>query len=338
MDSMTTSNFPAASAGAVAAKVPLIIRFYDYDTQGKDFKGRTLEEILSWSDSQLESCHDYVQMLFPIPEGSVFNNSAPVIDREVMLAFRSRSELRNRLRKSFERMLEFYGFKVSIKSEDELKKEQDEKEAAELKAVADVDPMIAAASNVLEQKNVDTGHSTAETRAASEVTITDATKDPKASRSSSSFLPGVHSNFSPGSMPYHVVRAPKWRKHFRIWAVRFDHNHLRITRILRCLRILGLQTECDAFFIALQRVYNDPAINISNRSVEFWELAVERPLHYAPDGSKCSWLRKWEDEQELATKTGGLKKETPPDPLLDATRRRKSVSFEDRTKPADDEL
>jgi hypothetical protein len=45
-----------------------LLRFY---TGGRDSEGRTLDEILSWDDQELEFCHDYIQWLFPndVPSG-----------------------------------------------------------------------------------------------------------------------------------------------------------------------------------------------------------------------------------------------------------------------------
>ena len=93
------------------------------------------------------------------------------------------------------------------------------------------------------------------------------------------------------------------------WLTRFDHNHLRITRIIRyvtdplmkllsyaddcrCLRILGLESAAKAFFQALQ----DNASGVSPRSLMYWRRAVERPLHLPPDDEDdnapgISWLR-----------------------------------------------
>jgi hypothetical protein len=131
-----------------------------------------------------------------------------------MQAFRSRRELRDRLRQSLERMLAFYGFKVSDKSEEELQQEQTEKKAAGLKDQATelVSPLLGSAAE--------------------------------------SFPPGSHTNVSAasGPRPYHILRAANWRKAFSNWTGSFDHNHLRISRIIRCLRVLGLQTEYKAFF------------------------------------------------------------------------------------------
>jgi hypothetical protein len=87
-----------------------IIKFYE--GKAEDSQGRTLNEILQWSASELEFCHNYIQILFPLPEQSVFNDPAPVIDHEVFQAFRTRSDLRDRLRDSFQRILWFYGFQL----------------------------------------------------------------------------------------------------------------------------------------------------------------------------------------------------------------------------------
>ena len=76
-------------------------------------KSRTLTTITSWNDDQLEYHHDYIQLLFPLPEGSPFNPSAPVIDRATFTAFRSRNDLQQNLRMALNRMLHFYGFNLS---------------------------------------------------------------------------------------------------------------------------------------------------------------------------------------------------------------------------------
>lgn len=76
-----------------------------------DYKGRKLVDILDWTDDQLESSHDYIQTLFPLPEASGVNWNAPIIDREVFETFRSaeNEQLRGMLKMAFERILKFYG-------------------------------------------------------------------------------------------------------------------------------------------------------------------------------------------------------------------------------------
>ena len=43
--------------------------------QGVDFKGRTLQDIWSYSDDEIEKKHDFIQMIFPLnqPSNSVFH-------------------------------------------------------------------------------------------------------------------------------------------------------------------------------------------------------------------------------------------------------------------------
>jgi hypothetical protein len=91
-----------------------------YDGTGKDIKGRSLAEILQWPASRLESCHDYIQTLFPLPEKSAFNDPAPIIDKEVFEAFRTREELTGRMRDSFERIMWFYGFQLQTDANGQL--------------------------------------------------------------------------------------------------------------------------------------------------------------------------------------------------------------------------
>jgi hypothetical protein len=250
---MGPSAISSADKASAKAINQFIVRFYDPDIKAKDARHGSLDEILTWPNSKLEFVHDYIQVLLPLPEGSMFNTRAPVIDLAVMQAFHSQSELRQQLRRSFERILKFYGFIVSTKSETELEKERDEEKVASEAAQVDTSvPKIKA--------------------------------------------PSVASVTNPP--PYHIVRVPNWEKRFRNINVSVDHNHRRITRILRCLRVLGLQRECTAFFAALERVYHSPGSRISKQSMEFWRLAVTLPLHVAPDGQKCKWLEVWEKEQE----------------------------------------
>ena len=182
---------------------PKLVSFYQHPNGGRDFAGRTLSSILQWQDKDLEYSHDYIQTLFPLPERSPVNYQAPVIDRATFDAFRSRPELRARLRESFVRILSFYGFELQERH-------------GQLK--------ISPAAN---------------------------------------FLP-VSKN----------------------WVMKFNHNHLRITRIIRSLRVLGLEREAEAFFAALEQVYQAANGKIGPRSLMFWTRAAKRPLYLAPEQSE----------------------------------------------------
>ena len=80
------------------------------------------------------------------------------------------------------------------------------------------------------------------------------------------------------------------------WLTRVDHNHLRISRIIRCLRVLGLEEAAQAFHQVLQ----DNAEGVSSRSLMYWERAATRPLHLPPsedneNAKGISWLKPTED-------------------------------------------
>jgi len=85
-----------------------IIGFYRGSTP--DSRGRLLAEILAWDDDRLESVHDFIQWLFPLPERSAFNIAAPLLTPDDIAAFRGDPALQAALKHSFERMLQFYGF------------------------------------------------------------------------------------------------------------------------------------------------------------------------------------------------------------------------------------
>ncbi len=61
----------------------------------------------------------------------------------------------------------------------------------------------------------------------------------------------------------------------RSWLTPGNHNHLRITRILKSLCILGLRPEAREWFAALQRVYVDHPDAIGSVTYDFWRKAVE---------------------------------------------------------------
>lgn len=93
------------------------------------------------------------------------------------------------------------------------------------------------------------------------------------------------------------------------WDTRFDHNHLRITRIIRCLRVLGLEDEAQAFRDALE----ENTTLVSQKSREFWRRAAERALNLRPDleirdeaGNSVglSFLREYEQKRKTEPSVG----------------------------------
>jgi CheY-like chemotaxis protein len=83
-----------------------------YSGTEPDHRGRSLHEIQQWADDKLEAVHDYIQWLFPLPDPSGFNAAAPILTRNSIQEFRRRPELRQKVRVSFLRMMNFYGMEV----------------------------------------------------------------------------------------------------------------------------------------------------------------------------------------------------------------------------------
>jgi hypothetical protein len=162
-----------------------------YNGTESDHRGRCLREIQEWPDDQLESVHDYIQWLFPLPEPSGFNIAAPVLIRESIRDFLARPDLQENLRVSFLRLMNFYGL-----------------EACSGK----------------------------------------------------------------------VTRAPNFAAKATGWLSPGNHNHLQITRILRCLTVLGMKTEAKAFLECLAEIYeneqNKPLPAISDETMLYWREAV----------------------------------------------------------------
>lgn len=88
-----------------------LIRFY----MGleRDDCGRKIEDIWNWNRSRLETVHDYIQWLFPLPERSNANPSAPCLTDSCVDIFRRTNSIQIALKRSFELMLAFYGLDLT---------------------------------------------------------------------------------------------------------------------------------------------------------------------------------------------------------------------------------
>jgi len=81
--------------------------------EAPDHRGRLISKIWGMSNEALESTHDYIQWLFPIPEGSSFNDFAPLLTAEAANWFHRNPELQAQQKKSLDRMVEFFGLKAT---------------------------------------------------------------------------------------------------------------------------------------------------------------------------------------------------------------------------------
>jgi hypothetical protein len=88
-----------------------LVAFYRGDVV--DHRGRTLSDIHEFDFHELEFNHDYIQWLFPLPEPSGANPSAPLLSKDDVARFQADESLRKRLLQSFELMLSFFGLKLA---------------------------------------------------------------------------------------------------------------------------------------------------------------------------------------------------------------------------------
>lgn len=75
---------------------------------GKHPNGQTLDEILKWSDDQLEYSHDVIQWLFPLDEPSQCQPYSPVLSSEDVKYIKTDSDIKNNLLKSLSRFIKFW--------------------------------------------------------------------------------------------------------------------------------------------------------------------------------------------------------------------------------------
>ena len=158
-----------------------------------DSEGRMIQEIWAWNFDELECEHDYIQWLFPLPEKSFFNSSAPVVNQEVIEAFHANTQLRENLFKSFNLMLGFYGLQGGEDNEGQ----------------------------------------------------------------------------------FVVTKSAEYPVRKKEWICPLDHNYLRITRILRCLMVLGLERYAQSFYRCLSQIYREESDRIGGKTFQYWTNAVK---------------------------------------------------------------
>jgi hypothetical protein len=79
--------------------------------------------------------------------------------------------------------------------------------------------------------------------------------------------------------PLRVVPAADFAEQAQNWLTPANHNHLRITRILKSLRLMGLEEEAAAFFRCLEGLYGKESVTpiprISEETFNYWRSAVD---------------------------------------------------------------
>lgn len=71
-----------------------------------------------------------------------------------------------------------------------------------------------------------------------------------------------------------VEKSPEYPIRKQEWVQLFDHNYLRITRILKCLIIFDFKEEAQAFYECLSQIYQENKEQIGIETFQYWTDSV----------------------------------------------------------------
>ena len=72
-----------------------------------------------------------------------------------------------------------------------------------------------------------------------------------------------------------IVRSAAFGERSGNWLTPFNHNFLRLTRILKSLSLLGLGVRARQLFACLEEIYSGYSSVIGERTMSFWRKAIE---------------------------------------------------------------
>jgi hypothetical protein len=77
-----------------------------------------------------------------------------------------------------------------------------------------------------------------------------------------------------------VTQAANWQQQSQNWAQDATHNDLRITRILHSLTLFGLKVEAQAFYTALEEIFEEPTLKAKRATaLNYWQKALQPGDH-----------------------------------------------------------
>ncbi len=101
------SNYSLART-MIITNIDPIVAFYLDSKQLREQLGFSFRDVMSYSDLQLETQHDYIQWLFPTEEPSQFNPDAPTVMSGTFYWFNDLDIVRNRMYEAYRKMVDFY--------------------------------------------------------------------------------------------------------------------------------------------------------------------------------------------------------------------------------------
>lgn len=165
----------------------------------------TIDDILDFSDEELEKIHNYIQWIFPTQDPRNKDTGKPFLTLEDIKYFKNSKELLDKVLLSYNRMISFYGFCYEINTEEYKSK---------------------------------------------------------------------------------LTFSQNFKIHSRNWLDKGNHNYLRLTRMISCLKSLGLEKEANQLFDVLRRTYICNTWKIGIVTFGFWEKAINGTLYDAYVGKE----------------------------------------------------
>ncbi len=74
-----------------------------------------------------------------------------------------------------------------------------------------------------------------------------------------------------------IRKASAYQDRRNTWLYQGSHNYLRVTRVLKSLRLLGLEREAEALLACLKQVYHEQPRAIGEVTYAYWLEAGQRP-------------------------------------------------------------
>ena len=73
-----------------------------------------------------------------------------------------------------------------------------------------------------------------------------------------------------------VIKSEEYPIRKQEWICVMNHNYLRITRILRCLMVLGLESYAQSFYRCLEQIYREESRHIGAKTFQYWTNAINQ--------------------------------------------------------------
>ena len=73
-----------------------------------------------------------------------------------------------------------------------------------------------------------------------------------------------------------IVKGSNWEERSKEWITPRNHNFLRLTRMIRSLKLCGMETWAKALHNRLCKIYEENSGTIGPLTKQFWDEAIEK--------------------------------------------------------------